>query len=113
MSYASDLKEHTVLKALSIDSAQTLFEKFRETIDIIVFDGYIGNSGSKHTTIKLASKIREVGFKGPMIAASSDVDMRYALAKQGGCSHSIRESKDEIPEIIQLILSQKDLPPPF
>lgn len=105
--YKLDLQKHNILEAHNIASAQTLFEKFKNSIDIVVFDGHLKNGKENETTLKFAFEIKKAGFNGPMIAASSDIAMRYTLVKEGGCNYSIRESKSEVPEIIHLILSKK------
>ena len=68
-------------------------------IDIVVLDDNIGDKD----TLSFVKDIRRSGFEKSMIAASADTIMRLALV-QNGCSHSIKNSKAEVPEIVHSIL---------
>ena len=89
--------EITFLMAHSIWEAEEVFEKHRNTLDLIVMDGKL--DGTVEETCELVKKMRQSGFNGPMIAASS---MYNHLLISAGCSinSGLTNLAKEIVEIL-------------
>lgn len=98
--YAKRLSDYTLLSAVTLVEGQRLFSQHSASIDLIVIDGCI-NSGNTLNTIPLIKEIRKT-FAGPMIAASSSVAYRQAMAS-AGCSH--QSSKEAVPDLVKAMLA--------
>lgn len=92
-------------RATSCESALQLFHASRSIIlafDAIVWDGEV-NDG---LTFKAIKEVRDAGFTGPMIAASSNSDWRREQL-DAGCDHEvIRKSfvPQKLAELLGLTL---------
>jgi DNA-binding NtrC family response regulator len=71
-----------VVVASTLMEGETLFREHRPSV--IVMDGWLGDKNS----LPLIQTIRAEGFNGPIIAFSSDEDLRSAMRK-AGCTHEL------------------------
>jgi len=99
--YARGLVGHTLLRALSAKEAREQWKKHGKVIDVVVLDGYLNPSDGESTTEKLAEEIRASGFKGPMVASSSDDGICNRL-RHCGCDHIIHKSN--LPGLLALVV---------
>ena len=81
-----------------IDAEDMLFGKKRDNFDAVVMDGWIGGQN----TLSVISRIREeLGYTGPILAASSSPDFRITMIRHG-CDHEA--PKEKIPEKLAEVL---------
>lgn len=92
----------SILEVTKVSEAQDIMSS--RTVDIVVVDGQLEDSEIVKTCAFVA-RLREDGFAGQMIAASSDLRWCKKLM-QAGCDHSIAEGKWDLPQKVTQILGQ-------
>ena len=90
----------TLIQAFTVEDGHRLFME-QPDITAVVMDGEVSNNGM--TTFHLTLAIREHGFKGHIIAASSDPRSQHLLM-ECGCSHKA-PAKSDVPVIVRQLLS--------
>jgi len=102
--WTRSLEKLEVISATSISEAKNKFSSFAADFAAIILDGSVlANPESEYNdalTLELAAKFRKT-YSGPMIAASSDPDIRKSLMTSG-CSFQC--DKQFVPDILSRIL---------
>ena len=88
----------TVLAAYTVEQGLELFMAYPEIV-LVVMDGKVPNAGL--TTVALTAMIRSLGFKGPMLATSSHVDLLEQL-RVAGCDRTSR--KEDVHVLVRRLL---------
>ena len=95
------IKGAEILHATTLAQAAGLFGKNSKEIEAVVMDGCLEGNGTTLDTLELTKLIRESGFKGPMIANSSDWNNRQLL--KAGCDHETI-GKGDVPDFLKALL---------
>ncbi len=95
----------TIIPATTIEEAETLWEKHKDHVALVVMDGCV--PGDHLNTVPLVQIIRTT-FQGPIIAASSSTYNREELVK-AGCSEG-SEIVDVPATIVRLLKISLDNP---
>lgn len=103
--YQMSLRGFTVLTAETTAAALDLYAAHRNQIDVVVLDGHLAAG----TTLGLIRDLRMMGYAGPMIAASSDPDLRVEMIR-ASCTHSIVRDKREVRSLVSTILRHEPVP---
>ena len=92
------IKDVDVLQAFTIWEAKKFFTENLD-IDLIIVDAQLSSEGIAET-IELIKEFRKI-FKGPMIAASTNLELNKRLVKSG-CNY--QTPKDDIINVLKKIL---------
>jgi CheY-like chemotaxis protein len=96
--YEKNLPGFDLVQAETYAEGLRLFQVHMSYLDAIVLDGDLGGAESGWT---LAELFREVGFRGPMIAASHSTEYQQKLL-EAGCNHQVKW-KHDVPDLLKLL----------
>lgn len=91
------LAGYDVFPALSLDLAMKLFDTHAGAFDVMVVDGRL----NPHYGHELVRYVREQGFKGAIIANSSDDDLNKYMIRDGA-NHAVRLKIQAARKVIDL-----------
>ncbi|MDB5188061.1 MAG: hypothetical protein JWO50_581 [Candidatus Kaiserbacteria bacterium] len=97
--YAENMPNFELLQAFNFKEASEHFHAHQNELAAIVLDGKLSRYEYGHA---LAASFREQGYRGPMLATSSDEDLRRRLMHYG-CDHSV--NKDDVPDYLRKLLA--------
>lgn len=92
MLYSRSLQGHELLHANNLEEAETLFRANHQTIDVIVVNGCVEHADKELDTGPFIQKVIASGFKGPIVATSSNEGVRQDMLK-AGCTHECEKHK--------------------
>lgn len=88
-----------VKQATTLSDADRLFEAYQDCLFAIALDGNVGAD----TSIDLASKIINGGYRGYVVATSNNDDLQRKLAAMGCLSCK----KPDLPDLLDQLLNKR------
>lgn len=102
-----EITKHEHLKALCVADARAFFKKHGDEIAVMIVDGFMAVGDPERTTLQFIRDMRVLGYKGPMIAASSDSTMA-SRQREAGCDFWIDRNKSEAIQIALRLARRKE-----